>query len=111
MHVDDHIADPKVAKAGECDFQHSAPADFNQCFRAIVSERTKPRAQAGSQHHGLHWPAFSNSIFSNSMWRTTTFTPGFPRKWLANCSARYTERCWPPVQPKDTVRLLKPRLW
>ena len=25
------------------------------------------------------------------------------------CSAQYTERCWPPVQPKLTIRLVNPR--
>src|SRR4029077_14170335 len=109
MHVDNHVTDPKFAQAGKRNFKQSTSANFNQSFRAVISERTQPRAQASSQHHGLHWPIFSSSIFSNSTWRSTTSTPALPRKCLASCSARYTERCWPPVQPKEAVRLLKPR--
>ena len=37
-----------------------------------------------------------------------TSTPARPRRCFASCSARYTERCWPPVHPKETIRLLNP---
>ena len=61
-------------------------------------------AKAGGQNHRLHLPRFSNPRC-----RTTTSTPLVLRKCFANSSARYTDRCCPPVQPNDTIRLLKPR--
>src|SRR5882724_686372 len=116
MNIDDDVVNAELAQASESDFQQRSSADFNQRFGAVIGQRTQTRTQACSQHHGFHRPRFSssifsNSIFSNSMWRSTTSTPSFARRCLASCSARYTERCWPPVQPKEAVRLLKPRLW
>src|SRR5580765_261847 len=109
MHIDDDLANSEFAQAGERDLQQRAPPDFHQGLGAIVGERSQARAQARSQHHGSHLSCFSNSIFSNSTCRSTTSTPSSPRKCFANCSAKNTERCWPPVQPNETVKLLKPR--
>ena len=104
MHVDNHFANPKGVQTRERDLQHGAAGDFYQRLGAIVGEGPQSRAEAGGQDHRFHWP-----ILSNSRCRTTTSTPLLPRKRFASCSARYTERCWPPVQPNDTIRLLKPR--
>src|ERR1700751_3035943 len=49
--------------------------------------------------------------FSSSRWCTTTSTPGRVRRRFANCSARYTERCWPPVHPNEIIKFLKWRRW
>ena len=38
-----------------------------------------------------------------------TCTPNFLLRCSARCWAEYTERCWPPVQPKHTDRLVNPR--
>src|SRR6202011_3265569 len=104
MHVENHLANSKDAQARECDLQQRAASDFHQRFGAIVGEWPQPRTEAGGQNHRFHL-----SKFSNSRCRTTTSTPLLPRKRLANCSARYTERCCPPVQPNDTIKFLKPR--
>jgi putative hemolysin len=77
---------------------------INDILGAIVGEWPQTGTKAGGQNHCLHL-----SMFSNSRCSTTTSTPALPRKRRANCSARYTERCWPPVQPNDTIKLLKPR--
>lgn len=37
-----------------------------------------------------------------------TCTPNFLLRCSARCWAEYTERCWPPVQPKHTDRLVNP---
>ena len=78
-----------------------------QIHRAIQTVTQRPVRyviNTGSQDHRFHWPEFSSSRCC-----TTTSTPILPRKRCANCSARYTERCWPPVQPNDTIKLWKPR--
>src|SRR6266849_5815567 len=118
MHVDDHLANAKCPQASERNLQERAPSDFHQGFRAIVSQRPQARAEPGGQNHSFHCEAFIAGLssgrlhlpsFSNSRWRTATSTPLEARKCFANCSARFTERCCPPVQPKDTIRFLKPR--
>ena len=83
MSVDDDFADADVAQAGQRDFQHGAPAHFHQRFGTVIGSRAQARAQSGGQHHRLHRP-----IFSSSMWRTSTSTPGVPRRRDASCSAR-----------------------
>src|SRR5256885_10999085 len=97
MHVDYHFSNPKATQARECDLKQRAAGDFHQCLRAIVGERPQARTQAGGQNHRFHSPTFSNSRC-----RTTTSTPFLPRKRFASCSARYTERCCPPVDRKST---------
>src|ERR1035437_584612 len=124
MHVDDHFANPKLAQAVECDLQQRVTSHFHECFRAFVGERTQSRTEAGSQNHGLHCPArsglarsgssfsapgASGSIFSSSRCLTTTSMPFRPCRRFATCSAKYTERCCPPVHPNDTMRFLNPR--
>src|SRR5882724_820808 len=104
MNVNDHLVNAKAAQPGESDLQHGTARDLHQRFGAIVGERTEPGAETGGQDHGFHRPCFSISTC-----RTATSRPLRPRKRLANCSAKYTERCCPPVQPKDTIRFLKPR--
>src|ERR1035437_1486493 len=104
--IDNHFATPNRAQASQRDLQHRAPSDFHQRLRAIAGEWPQSLAEACRQNHRFHLPRFSNSRCC-----TTTSTPFLPRKCLANCSARYTERCWPPVQPNDAVKLLKPRRW
>src|SRR5881628_866599 len=75
MCVDDDFANPEVAEPHKSQFKHCSATDFNQSLGTIVSERTKSRAQAGSQDHRLHFAIFSGKFFSSSMWRTTTSTP------------------------------------
>ena len=49
--------------------------------------------------------------------RLKPFTDHHPKALALNffamcsaiCCAQYTERCWPPVQPKDTIRFVNPR--
>src|SRR5438445_9945337 len=106
MHVDDHLANLKGAQACQRHLQQGAAADFHQRLGTIVGERPQTGAQAGGQNHGFHLPSFSSSI-----WRITTLIPLRARRCFANSSARYTERCWPPVQPNETIRLSKPRRW
>ena len=120
MDVDDDIAHAESAQAEEGDLQQGAAGDGDQRLGAVIGEGPQARAQAGGKNHRLHWPSFSvtafsgsvfsSAIFSSSMCRTATSTPLKPRRCFASCSARYTERCWPPVQPNETIRLLKPRL-
>ena len=38
-------------------------------------------------------------------------TPEIERRCLASCSAKKTERCCPPVQPKLIIKFSKPRFW
>ena len=109
MRVDNDFLDPELAEADECELKHRAAADFNQGLRTIVGERTKTRAQPGSENHRLHFAIFSGKFFSSSMWRTITSTPLVDRRCRASCSARKTDRCWPPVHPKETIRSRKPR--
>src|SRR5215467_13781891 len=104
MHIDYRLANSKGAQTRECYLKQRAAGDFHQRLGAIVGEWTQARTEARGQNHRFHLPAFSNSRC-----RTTTSTPFFPRKRFANCSAKYTERCCPPVQPNDTIKLLKPR--
>ena len=106
MRIDNHLAHAKGAQAGEGDLQQRTAGNFTSALgRSSVSGRRRvPRPAARIM-------AFIDfcRIFSSPICRTTTSTPPLPRKCFANCSARYTERCWPPVQPNDTIRLLKPR--
>src|SRR5947209_7104382 len=128
MDVDDDFADAEGAQAGETYFKESATREFDQGFGAILRQRLQARAEPGRKNHSFHRGAFIAGlsscrhsadrgdsgglhlpIFSNCRWRTATSTPFFARKRLASCSARNTERCWPPVHPKETIRFLNPR--
>src|SRR5690349_16662661 len=97
VYIDDHICHTKVAQSRESDLQQGMATDFHQRFRAIVRKRTETRSQSGRQDHRFHLPSFSSS-----QCRRTTLSPFLERKCLASCSARYTERCWPPVHPNET---------
>src|ERR1017187_3591381 len=109
MRINDDFADAENPQTRERDLKQRAAVDFYQRFRAIVGERPQTRAEAGGKDHGFHSPGFSSSSLSNSRCRNTTSIPFLPRKCFASCSARYTERCCPPVQPNDTIRFLNPR--
>ena len=111
MDVDDDFGDAEGAQAGESDFEESAAGEFDEGLGAIVGERTEARAEAGGKDHGFHWSDFRLPSFSSSRWRTEISRPFLARKRFDNCSARKTERCWPPVQPNETIRFLKPRCW
>ena len=103
MHVDDHFAHAKCAQAGQRDLQQRAPATSTSALgRSLVSGRS--RVPSRRQNHRLHRPIFSSSTMPHHH-----STPALPRRCFASCSARYTERCWPPVQPNETIRFLKPR--
>ena len=104
MYIDDHSIDTGCAQTLERDLQQRAARDFHQCLRTAVGERPESRSKTCSQHHRLHFPRLSKARC-----RTTTSSPGLPRKCLASCSAKYTDRCCPPVQPNETIRFLKPR--
>src|SRR5215467_9064666 len=104
MHINNHFADSEAAQASKGDFDKRAVRNFHQRLGAIIGERLESRAQSRGQDHRLHWP-----IFSSSRCCKATSTPFLPCRCLAVCSARYTERCWPPVQPNETIRCLKPR--
>src|SRR5262249_4983353 len=104
MHIDDHVVNAEFAQPGKCDFQECSAGDFDERFWPVVGERPKPRAEPGGKDHRLHFPRVSSP-----MWRTITSTPDFSCRCFARRSAKNTERCCPPVQPKDTVKLLKPR--
>src|SRR6266481_9060150 len=99
--VHNNVVDTVIAQAQQCDLQQSLPGDFNQSLRTAIGDRLQAGSEARRKHHRLHWRAFSNTTCS-----TTTSTPFLPRRYLANCSAKYTERCRPPVQPKDTIKSL-----
>src|SRR5579871_3622667 len=116
VHIYDDLANFKGDQAPKRNLQHRLPSDFHQRLRTIISERSQPRTETSSQNHCPHRlafsaSAFSNAILSSSRCTTTTSTPLRPRNRFATCSARYTERCWPPVQPNDTIKFLKPRRW
>src|SRR5215469_18614274 len=104
MYVDDDVTNSKLAQAGERNFEQCSASDFDQGFWTVIGQGSQTRTESRGQNHGLH-----SAIFSNSRCRTTTLTTFWARKCLASCSARYTERCWPPVQPNETIRLWKPR--
>src|SRR5271157_4056944 len=59
MHVDDHLADPAGAQAGECDLQQGAAGDFHERLGAIVGEGPQARTEAGGQDHRFHIMAFT----------------------------------------------------
>ena len=108
MCVDDDFLNAESAKShASVSSSKRAAGDFNQSLRTIIGQRAQTRAQAGGQHHRLHLATFSGKFFSSSMWRTTTSTPLVDRRCRASCSARKTDRCCPPVQPKETIRLPK----
>src|SRR5436305_12451743 len=114
MDVDDEIANAKGSDPLQRDLEEGAAANLNQRFGTIVSEGPQPGSAPGRQDHRLHRAAFcacvdSAAILSNSRCVTTTSIPGRPRSLFATCSARYTERCCPPVHPNDNIRFLKPR--
>src|SRR5216684_7590779 len=116
MHVDDHFANPELTQATERDLQQRMSSHFHERLGTIVSKRAQSRAQAGGQNHrprphcaAFSAAAFSAAILSNSRCCTTTSTPFRPRRRFATCSAKYTERCCPPVHPNETIRFLKPR--
>src|SRR6267154_511308 len=107
--VDDDFGDAEGTETRESDFEEGTASDFDEGFGASVRERAEARAEAGGEDHGFHWRVFRLPSFSSSRWRRTTSRPFLTRRRLANCSARKTERCWPPVQPKETIKFLKPR--
>ena len=116
MHVDDHFPDSEGGEAAKGNFQQRVSGDFHQGLGTIVGQGPQAGTESRGEDHGLHVAAFSAAefsafILSSSRWVTTTSTPLRPRRRLATCSARYTERCWPPVQPKETIRFLNPRCW
>src|SRR5262245_8976253 len=104
MDIDDHSIDTACAQTLKSDLQQRAACDFHQCLRTAVGEWPEARSKTCSQHHRFHFPRLSRARC-----RTTTSSPGLPRKCLASCSAKYTDRCCPPVQPNETIRFLKPR--
>src|SRR5205085_4235881 len=106
MHIDDHLADSGGPQARECNLQQRASVHFHQGLGTIIGKGPQARAQSGGQNHGFHLPSFSSPRC-----RTTTSTPFLPRKCSASCPAIYTERCFPPLQPKETIRLLNLRSW
>ena len=87
-------------------FPASAAADFHQGLWTCVGQGAQTCTEARSQNHRFHLP-----WLSRPRWRTATSRPALPRKWFASCSAKYTDRCCPPVHPKETIRFWKPRLW
>ena len=108
--INDYVDDAAGFETKKREFEEGVPGDFNQRLGTIVRERTKSRAQAGCEDHPLQDATFSGKFFSISTCRTRTSTPSRVRRCCANCSARKTERCCPPVQPKETMRLANPRL-
>src|SRR5581483_9346133 len=104
MRIDDDFAHAELAQAGNGDLKQRVSRHFYQRLRPVIGQRTQARTQPGSQNHGFHWASFSSSKCRN-----LTSTPAQLWKCFASASARYTERCCPPVHPKETVRLLKPR--
>ena len=110
MDVHYHFVHAKDVQAFEGDLEECAAGNRDQCLGTIIGERAQPRAKPGGEYHRLHLLTLSGwLILSSAIWRTITSTPLVPRKCFANCSARNTERCWPPVQPNETIRFLKPR--
>src|ERR1017187_7520775 len=103
MSIDDNFTYSEKTQSAESNLQQGATGHSHQRLGAGIGERTQACAQSSGQDHRLHRP-----IFSNSMCRTTASTP-LSRRCFANFSARYTERCWPPVHPNETIRFLKLR--
>ena len=85
--------------------EQSLPGKRGQSLGGIVSERLEPGSQTGRKNHCLHIPYNVFSIFC-SLWMSFTLMSNLLARWEARCSAQYTERCWPPVQPKQTWRLV-----
>ena len=110
MGVDDDVDNAAGFEAGEREFKKRASGDFNQRLGAVVGERLQARAKTRREDHCLHDATFSGNLISISMCRTMTSRSSRLRRCCANCSARKTERCWPPVQPKETIRFANPRL-
>src|ERR1035438_7087143 len=59
--VDNYVSNSKRAKTRERNFQESASVDFHQSFGAVVSKRTKARAEPSGQDHRLHGVGLSSS--------------------------------------------------
>src|SRR4051812_34412803 len=106
MHVDDHIVNTEFAQACERDLEEGSAGDLDQRLGPIVGQWAQACAKSCRQDHGLHFPRVSRLI-----WRRATSTPDFPLRCLASSSAKKTDRCCPPVQPNETMRLLNPRRW
>src|SRR5690348_6136536 len=106
MHIDDHILDTECSQPFERNLQQRAAPDFHQGLWTCVRQGAQTGAEARGENHCFHLP-----WLSRLRWRTATSKPALPRKWFASCSAKYTDRCCPPVHPKETIRFLKPRLW
>src|SRR6185295_5209824 len=105
VHIHNDFAYSRIAQPPERDLQKRTAGNLHQRLGPAVCQWPQTRAKTGGQNHGFHLASLSNP-----RWPTTTSTPFLPRKCLANCSARYTERCCPPVQPNETIRFLNPRL-
>ena len=102
MHVDDQLADAEALQAAQRDLQQRVSGNLDQrlgtsSVRAATACPVRPPESSPSSAHS-----------SSSRCRNTTRRHSV-RAASAICSARYTERCWPPVHPKETIRCLNPR--
>src|SRR6267154_1608251 len=104
--INNHLANSKHAQARQRDLEQRPSRNLYQSLGPGIGEWPQARAKPGGENHGFHFAGFSNS-----RWCTTTSTPFRPRNRAATCSAKNTDRCWPPVQPNDTIKFLKPRRW
>src|SRR5689334_2990058 len=105
VHIHDDLVNSKLPQPGERNLEECLVSDLHQGLWPVVCERAQPRAEAGSENHSFH-----AGSCSCARCRTSTSTSELLRRCLASCSAMNTDRCCPPVQPKDTMRFLKLRL-
>ena len=113
MRVDHHLAHAEAAQPRQRDFQQRPPRHLHQSLGAIVGEWTQPCSQPRSQHHGLQraLTGLSSPVPYLLQFEVphNDLDAAHPAQAFARLSARYTERCCPPVQPNETIRFWKPR--
>jgi hypothetical protein len=81
--------------------QEGTAPDLNQGLGHLVGEWAEAGSGTGRQDHGLH---------QISLWLTLRSTWGnLDWMWAASFPAMNTDRCRPPVHPKEIVRLLNAR--
>ena len=112
MDVDHYFPESGCLDTQQRVLQHGYACHGDKCLGHVVGQWTQPGTQSGCEYHGFHGGQLRAlkvcSMFCSRCTRLTCT----PNSWLrcsARCWAEYTERCCPPVQPKQTDRLVKPR--
>ena len=106
VNIDDDFPDSKARSRSIVISNSVRPATSTSAFGRVLVKAAIARSQTGGQNHGLHLPRDSNAIC-----RSIRPHRLFPGNVWPIARQNTTDRCCPPVQPNDTIKLLNPRLW